>query len=223
MKFSGVSEPTLFISSIGIQNTEKDINISILNTDMQITYLVEQNPWWKEKEKIERDYDIIKWKEKRHKWVPNIVNKIDSEPFSFHILLGPRQAGKTTAMKLLIKRLLEKEDPKGIFYFNCEELGDYREVLELIETYLEFKEDNKIKNSFLILDEVTSAHELYKAIKSLIDKGKLKNETLLITGSSSLSIKREIELFPGRRGKGEDLVLMPLSFRQFLNVTNPDL
>jgi hypothetical protein len=190
---------------------------------MEIKQLAEQNPWWKEKEAIEKDYDIAKWQEKKHKWMPSILNEISFSPFALHILLGPRQAGKTTAVKLLIKRLLSKKEPNSIFYFNCEELSDYKEVLELIETYLEFRKDFQISSSFIFLDEVTSPKEWYKAIKSLIDKGKLKNDVLLLTGSSSISIKKQIELFPGRRGKGKDFILMPLSFREFVGIINPGL
>jgi len=31
---------------------------------MEMDILIEQNRWWKDKNLIEKDYDIIKWKEK---------------------------------------------------------------------------------------------------------------------------------------------------------------
>jgi len=190
---------------------------------MEIRDLFEQNPWWKGREHIEEDYDLIKWSEKKYKWVPEIVYNIQLQPFAFHIITGPRQAGKTTAVKLLIKKLLEARNPKEIFYFNCEDLADYKELSMALESYLEFRESDKIQNSVIILDEITLPKEWYRAIKFLIDRGKLKNDVLIITGSSSMSVKREVELFPGRRGNGKDYILYPLSFREFLKVVNLEL
>jgi len=190
---------------------------------MEIEMLIEQNQWWKDKSIIEEDYDIQKWKEKKYKWIPSILEEIELKPFSLHILLGPRQAGKTTVMKLLIKQLLKKTDSKSLFYFNCEAIGDCKELMDIIESYLMFKEDNNIKNSLIILDEITSPKEWYKGIKLLIDKGRLKKETVILTGSSSITIKKQVELFPGRRGNGKDFILMPLSFREFIKVINPSL
>ncbi len=190
---------------------------------MEIRDLLEQNPWWKGKEHIEEDYDIIKWSEKRHKWVPELISNIELQSFAFHIITGPRQAGKTTTVKLLIKKLLETRNTKEIFYFNCENLADYKELSTVLESYLEFRESAKIHNSVIILDEITPPKEWYRAIKFLIDRGKLKNDVLIITGSSSMFVKREVELFPGRRGNGKDYVLYPLSFREFLKVINPEL
>lgn len=183
----------------------------------------DQNPWWKDKRLIEEDYDIIKWKEKRYKWIPDILERISLNPFALHIISGPRQTGKTTAIKLLIKRLLENKEPRSIFYFNCENLADYKELLEVLNSYLEFREINSVKNSFIFLDEITLPREWYRAIKFLVDKGKFRNDVLIITGSSSMMVKREIELFPGRRGNGQDFVLYPLSFRGFLKVIDQEL
>ncbi|MDI6721318.1 MAG: AAA family ATPase, partial [Candidatus Aenigmarchaeota archaeon] len=190
---------------------------------MEITELFGQNPWWKDKSLIDKDYDIVKWKEKKYRWVPGIIEKISLKPFALHIITGPRQSGKTTTIKLLIKKLLDKEEPKSIFYFNCENLADYRELTEVLESYIEFKAANSIEASFIFLDEITLPKEWYRSIKYLIDKGKFTRDAVIITGSSSLSVKREVELFPGRRGKGEDFILYPLSFRGFLNVVDPGL
>ncbi|MEW6328853.1 MAG: ATP-binding protein [Candidatus Micrarchaeota archaeon] len=191
--------------------------------EIDIEKLAEQNPWWKEKEAIERDYDIEKWSARRYKWVPRFIDEIGLEPFALHILLGPRQTGKTTAVKLLIRKLLKENDARGVFYFNCEELGSFEELIEVIGAYLYYRESCGLTKSLIILDEVTSPKEWYRGIKSLIDKGRLKNDVVLLTGSSSIAVKREVELFPGRRGKGRDFVLLPLSFRGFLGVVNPKL
>lgn len=190
---------------------------------MELQELFEQNPWWKDKSEISNDYDIIKWNEKEYRWIPKIINKIDTKEYALHTILGPRQAGKTTAVKLLIKKLLNDCNPKSIFYFNCENLLNYKELYQTIEIYLEFKESNSIFHSIILLDEITLAKEWYRAVKSLIDMGKLKNDTIIITGSSSINVKKEVELFPGRRGNGKDYILYPLSFRDFVSVFDNSL
>ncbi|MEW5896927.1 MAG: ATP-binding protein [Nanoarchaeota archaeon] len=190
---------------------------------MELEKLAEQNPWWKGKEFVEKDYDLIKWKAKKCAWVPGFIEKIKFEPFSLHVLLGPRQVGKTTALKLLIKKLLEKKEPQSFFYFNCEDVADYKELEIIIKNYLELKAGWGIKHSVIILDEVTSPKEWYRAIKLLIDKGDLRDEVVILSGSSSIAIKRQTELFPGRRGRGRDFTLFPLSFREFIKITQPQI
>ncbi len=190
---------------------------------MEFGVLAEQNPWWKDKDAIESDYDMSKWQNMAFHWTPKTLENITFEPFSLHILLGPRQVGKTTALKLIIKKLLAEKDPRSIFYFNCEEIADHKELSGLLATYLEFKEKSGIKNSHIFLDEITSPKEWYRAIKSAIDRGLLKNDVLVITGSSSIGIKKHTELFPGRRGSGKDILLLPLSFREYVRVLSPEI
>ncbi|AAL80885.1 hypothetical protein PF0761 [Pyrococcus furiosus DSM 3638] len=36
-------------------------------------------------------------------------------------------------------------------------------------------------------------------------------------------LKGEVETFPGRRGKGKDIVMNPLSFGEFVKVARPDI
>jgi predicted AAA+ superfamily ATPase len=94
-------------------------------------------------------------------------------PYSLNFIFGPRQVGKSTALILLIKRLLEEEraNPKSIFYFSCDKLADYRELDEIIGEYMKFKRANNISSSFIFLDEITYPREWYRALKSRIDGG----------------------------------------------------
>ncbi|MDY6788729.1 MAG: ATP-binding protein [Candidatus Nanohaloarchaea archaeon] len=185
--------------------------------------LLDQNPWWKGEEELNRDYDIQRWREKEYRWKPDIVDEIPLEPFAFNIVVGPRQVGKTTAVKLLIRDLIQDNIEKSVFYFNCEEISDFKELLEVVETYLDIRDRAGIESSYIFLDEVASVEKWQKAVKSLIDKGTLRNDVLTVTGSMSLKIKREAELFPGRRGNGEDCLMLPLSFRQFVELHEPGL
>ncbi|MEW6063516.1 MAG: ATP-binding protein [Nanoarchaeota archaeon] len=190
---------------------------------MDYSQLLEQNVWWKGKEEISKDITLRRLEEKSVFWNPKLKEKISLRPFSLNILIGPRQAGKTTAIKLLIKDLLHDYEPKQIFYFSCDELTGQNEVVELIETYLNIKKVEGFKTSIILLDEITSPQNWTKAIKSLIDKGRLEDDVLIATGSNSVRVKREAEYFPGRRGAGKDAVMLPLSFRKFVEVLYPDI
>lgn len=186
--------------------------------------LASQNPWWKGREKLGEDEDYKKWEIKKHKWIPDFIEKIDLEHYSLNFIFGPRQVGKTTSLKLLVKRLLELGvDGERIFYFRCDEVSDFKELDEIISGYLDMRKRIGIKSSYILLDEITFPREWYRSIKFLIDAGKLKEDVLVLTGSTSLLVKREVETFPGRRGKGRDFTLLPLLFRDFVKVADVDL
>ncbi|MBI5036533.1 ATP-binding protein [Candidatus Micrarchaeota archaeon] len=190
---------------------------------MDFEKLAEQNPWWKDKAAVEKDYDVEKWRAKRFKWTPKFIGKLPLDSFSLHVLVGPRQTGKTTAVKLLVRKLLKENDARSVFYLDCEPLAGFEELMEAMEAYMHYRENCGIKKSFILLDEVSAPKEWFRGVKALIDRGKLKNDVLLLTGSSSMAVKRQVELFPGRRGNGKDVLLLPLSFREFLKVVNPKL
>ncbi|CAB50431.1 ATP-binding protein [Pyrococcus abyssi] len=187
--------------------------------------MIEQfNPWWKGKEFISEDEDYRKWEESGVKWVPRVIEDISLEPFSLNFIFGPRQVGKTTLLKLIIKRLLDSGvNPKAIFYLRCDYLSDYRELMNALEEYMELREIEGIENSYIFLDEITFPREWFRAIKLYVDMGKFKNDVLILTGSVSMYLKGEIETFPGRRGKGKEIIMYPLSFRDFVGVVAPEL
>lgn len=172
-----------------------------------------QNPWWyREVDKIYED-----WGKKEIKWIPPILEEFDFKPFSLNFLVGPRQVGKTTTLKIWInKYLLKSFDPKAIFYFSCEEIIDFKELGEILDNYISFRNSWNLKSSIIILDEITFVKDWYKALKIRIDQGIFKNDIIIISGSASLEILKEKEYFPGRRGFGKDIIFYPLSFNQYV-------
>jgi len=184
----------------------------------------EYNPWWISKDKVKETEIFRKFEESQLKWVPDVIHKLSLSPFSLNFVLGPRQVGKSTAMILLVKKLLDDNvDPKGIFYFSCDKIVDYKELDEILEDYLRLKKSNNITSSFLLLDEITYPKEWHRALKSRIDKGDFKNDVLVVTGSLSVSARREIETFPGRRGQGKNLIMYPLPFSKYVELFNVKL
>lgn len=87
----------------------------------------------------------------------------------FH--LWPRQVGKTTMIKLIIKNLPNEVKPEAIFYYSCDLLNDYEDLLDVLRRYLKIKEERGIKTSYIFLDEITYVNERSRAIKYGIDRG----------------------------------------------------
>jgi len=173
------------------------------------------NPWWQN----EKDEVLEEWKKKKVKWEPEIINDINLQPFSLHFLTGPRQVGKTTTLKILINKLIQKGiNSKSIFYYQCDELLDFKELGEILDDYYNAREFWNINQSYVILDEITFVDEWWRAIKSRIDKKQMKNDVIIITGSASIELLKEKERFPGRRGHGQDLILRPLSFDNYVQL-----
>ncbi len=174
-----------------------------------------QNPWWRGKE----SRVILKWREKRYRWVPQWLNQISLDPFSLNFVVGPRQVGKTTGLHLLIDRLLKGGvDPHRILFLDLDLIWDLDSFKRALDGYLRMRSQEGHDSSYIVLDEVTSLEGWWKLIKGYVDLGVLDNDVLILTGSSSLRVKGDVELFPGRMGKGVEVKALPLSFREFLRV-----
>jgi len=177
--------------------------------------ILDYNPWWQK----EPDLFYQEWFNKKIKWIPKILNEIPISGFSLNFITGPRQVGKTTALKIFINRLLKKNvNPFSIFYCPCDELLTFSELGEVLDQYLSIKNAYNIKLSYIILDEISFVKEWWRAIKIRIDSGKFKNDVIIISGSSSVELLKEKERFPGRRGTGKDLILYPLNFGDFVEL-----
>jgi len=171
---------------------------------MEIQQIVEQNPWWEDKEKIKEDEKVKEALSKKN-------------PLSFEfkeknlLIVGPRQVGKTTFLKLTIKNLIEKGvDPKRLIYFSCEPLKDFNEIVEIVR----FSDNLLSGKKYFFFDEITFVKDWQKAIKYILDSFLKKEKTFYISGSSSLALKKET--FPGRDLKRVDF--LPLSFKKFCQV-----
>ncbi len=194
---------------------------------ISIDQLKSLNPWWDHPDFIAEDYHVKIYNEQKLKWHPKILTEFNLNKDNIYTLRGPRQIGKTTSIKLLIKNLLEQGVKSGnIFYYTCNNIDNYKEFLDLLNVYLDFIEDSGTKDRvYLFIDEVTFVTEWERAIKHLADLGKLKNKSLILTGSNAYDLKYGTERLPGRRGQDNDLdkILYPMSFYDFVELKNLDL
>ncbi|ADC66531.1 DEXX-box atpase [Ferroglobus placidus DSM 10642] len=183
---------------------------------MYLKILRDSNPWWTEEEWEERDKNLVDYRNQRIRWVPEWIKKLSLEPFSLNFVLGLRQIGKTTGLKLLIRELVKTIEAENVIYIDCDIFPDFESLGEAIIEYLNAVRSEETK--YVFLDEVTSISEWWKAVKYMIDTGKFGNCVVTVTGSSSLKVRRDIELFPGRTGKGKVVEVLPLSFKEYVEV-----
>nr|MDO8086480.1 ATP-binding protein [Candidatus Sigynarchaeum springense] len=178
--------------------------------------LKDYNPWWQG----EPDEQFIAWQSSPIRWLPKIIEKIHiTNSYSLFFFTGPRQVGKTTALKILIQDELEKKrDPHSILYIQCDEILDFKELGEVLDEYIKSKKARGISRSLIVLDEIPTVREWWRAIKARIDAFQFKNDTIIITGSSSIEVLQERERFPGRRGDGVDIVMNPLTFGEYVDL-----
>ncbi len=190
------------------------------------------NPWWKDPSKIKEDKKIKEWEESKIKYDPRLRHVItyDFEPNNtvVYTLRGPRQVGKTTLVKLQIRYFLDKGvHPWNILYYSLDLANTQQDVVDLIETYLKVSVRQRgDKRSYLFLDEASSVPNWQKGIKWLVDNDKLRNCTIMATGSQAINLKNATERLPGRKGiinDSYDKILLPMKFVEYASLLNNDI
>lgn len=194
-----------------------------------IQQIFNQNIWWQDRGLIEHDPKIKELNSQKIKWRPEILDEFQLKQFALYTLRGPRQVGKTTALKLLVKELLQDKriSKEQVMYYSCDNLDNHKELIELLEIYLDHmsKLNMQKKKLYIFLDEITAVQDWQRGIKYLVDMGRLSNAGMVLTGSNASDLRKGIERLPGRRGKvrNPDRVLLPLKFGEYVKLVNPGL
>ncbi|MEX0567592.1 MAG: ATP-binding protein [Candidatus Njordarchaeota archaeon] len=177
---------------------------------MRLTDLSRYNSWWKLGRDFCRfDYDLrsIEYFIERHRYDFSIGN--------IYIIRGPRRSGKSVYIKLYISNLLsEGIEPRCILYLPCDRLSSRKELSQILRNFIRFNDDSK--RIYIFLDEVTYLPEWFLVLKDLAEMEVSSKICVVATGSSPVSLKESSERLPGRRVEGNELWLMPLSFREFI-------
>ncbi|WP_052295949.1 ATP-binding protein [Pseudothermotoga thermarum] len=128
---------------------------------------------------------------------------------SKYTIRGPRQVGKTTFLKLYIKKLLESGiPPSRILFLTCDDLKDRFELIEVIKNFFQlYGKSGGI--SYMFIDEITMIQDWQSGIKYLVDIGLLEDCLVVLTGSSAYDLKISSERLPGRKGYNRDLFFLP--------------
>ncbi len=179
--------------------------------------IYQQSPWLLDLEKINEDVHLKKLKKYKFIWRNKDFLEYQFEN-GVYIVTGPRQIGKSTHLKMLIQEKINTNNTNCFLYFNCDFLENKKDIVNLVEEYLYNFSSNNKNRIYIILDEITSISDGILAIKYLIDNGKQENISYILSGSSTVNIKKTGEYLPGRRGKGFDFIFNPLSFKDLLEM-----
>jgi len=191
---------------------------------LSIQHLVDQNPWWTESAPFQNDHLIQRWNQSALRWTPRLAEKFQWDLNVIYTLRGPRQVGKTTLLRLRIKKLIEEGvEPRRIFYWTCDLVEDREKLAQIIEEYIAFaRKFFSDKRLYLFVDEISSVKDWQYAIKYLYDTGQLRNCLVLLTGSHSIDLRRATENLAGRRGEVDkledklpDKILCPMKFAEY--------
>jgi len=194
---------------------------------VEIAELTKQNPWWVDINSIQSDNKIIDFESASIKWTPRLKKYFNLEKDVIYSLRGPRQVGKTTLLKLIIRDELKKRNPTEIFYYTCDVINSKDALKNVLESYLTWAKNQSNGRKLIMLDEISIVPQWESAIKYIIDVFSIKGKTFILTGSSSWDLKHSIERLPGRKGElsGEQThkILLPMKFAEYVEMRNPEL
>ncbi len=193
------------------------------------------NPWWTDPGWYKRDPLLQVFQESILGKEPRLYYHLRriSEPGHYGIvtLRGPRRAGKTTLIKLLIRYLLLDKgiNPRSVFYVSLdyEGLEDVRliSLLEAISGSGRFEK-------YVFLDEASMYPGWAQALKNLYDMGLVERGKMKIvaTGSHSMDLAEAASKLRGRQGRlarlfnvGGNLVHLPLRFPEVVEAVRSEI
>jgi len=164
---------------------------------------------------------IVQWKEfELPKLMPRDIS-INLAADFIATITGPRRAGKTYLCFQLMNHLTsEGVSRENILYVNFEDeklLGAEAKDMELLmDAFYELSNLDKKQNIYLFFDEIQNVKDWDAWIRRIHDTQ--KNVKLILTGSSSKMLSREVST--KLRGRILNHEVFPLSFREYLSWKN---
>lgn len=187
----------------------------LMLTDAQI---YRSNPWWRRDGWEADDLHLRRLRTSPLLLATPEVDEIDLGTPAVHVLRGPRQVGKSTDLKLLVRRALEAGiGSRGVVYLSLDLLEDQpaAALVESVHRALELAAPSAGPR-LILLDEITATERWQTAVKVLWDEGRIDRDIVVCTGSSAADLAAgAAERLPGRRGAGRDLLVLPQDFAAF--------
>jgi len=138
-----------------------------------------------------------------------IVAHLDKDEIT--VITGPRQVGKTTILRQLIKKV--ERDGMGHVYLNYDIEEDSRHLATQKSLLNKIKLECGEKGAFIFIDEIQRKEDAGLFLKGLFDMQ--TTHKFIVTGSGSLELKEKIsESLTGRK---RIFNVKPLSFTEFIN------
>ncbi len=198
--------------------------------------LKQYNPWWIDKYWYKRDPLLQNFYNSMLRREPRLyyhLRRYIAELGAYGIITirGPRRAGKSTLIKLLIRYLIEEKNvnPQSIFYISLdyEGLVDIR-LIEILEVIAMSSNNDK----YVFLDEASMYPGWAQALKNLYDMGLIESGRMKIVsaGSHSMDLAEAASKLRGRQGRlaqlfnlGGNLVHVPLRFAEVVEALRREI
>ena len=159
---------------------------------------------------------------KRETYLQKLIDRMDNGEVK--IITGPRRCGKSWLLKRIFKDyLLSKDIPEQNIIIVSFDLDDEEEIYgdlterKALKDFLYSRITSATANYYVILDEVQEVESFEKIVNGLNAKD---NVDVYITGSNSHFLSSDIRTI--FRGRGDEVRVFPLSFKEFRsNRTEP--
>lgn len=163
----------------------------------------EYNPWWEGEFGLENKIER-----------PEVLDQMETffESSNMVLLTGLRRVGKTTLMKLFIRRLVERGiNPKHIFYVSFDDyVLDPKSIIDIVTEYRTLHKLPVEEKVYLFFDEVTHKESFQQQLKNLYDRQNVK----IYAAASSSSILRDQKAY--LTGRAYIMEVLPLDFDEYL-------
>ena len=175
-----------------------------------------QNPWWRG-ESLKFDPVIEQYGRQILKWQPAVLGRINLNKDGVYCFYGAKGVGKTTLLKLTVKKLIEadKINPNNIFFYSCHNLDSYEQLNEIIKLFLNLKVKGKPRR-YIFIDEIAMIKNWQKGIDHLVEAAKLINTTVILSASSYNEAKIKLD------HNLKNITINNLDFGDFFNLINPE-
>lgn len=179
--------------------------------DQLISLIHQANPWFKNP-----DLPIL-----TNHYIPRLqTDRLLAREWDelWLILVGPRQAGKTTLAKYLAETLIKQRRFETLLYLNCD-LVEVRQWLTNPLFIQEAMDEFELTSPIILIDEaqrLTNPGLLLKACADL--KLPIK---MMATGSSQLEMKSKVQEF--LTGRHLEALVLPLSYSEMGQVRENEL
>jgi len=164
---------------------------------------------------------------------PHVLDDIATGPITDQlvVLTGPRRIGKSVTLVDTAAALCVRADvdPRQIIHFPCDGMRerDLRRALTLGRELTRSVESDRPRQRIWLLDEVSAVVGWSAVLKAARDGTDFGDDTVIATGSRWVGTEDiEGNLMAGRAGTGPGRrrrLLLPMSFRDYLEATRPQL
>ena len=174
------------------------------------------NLWWHRNEDWAKDdYNLKQVSEAPFAYRSGVLD--DLVAGGLYILRGPRRVGKSVEVKQAIEKMIrDGVNPQAVTHISVEDWHK-DDLIELVDIARQMNPMDGRRYWFI--DEVTAVEGGWPyRIKWLRDQDlDFRNDTVVLTGSSSSDLRESMGILAGRHGNAVDpyRVLLPMGFRSF--------